>query len=43
MNDDLDAQYILMNDIDASATEEWNGGAGFVPIGCFIGYFDGQD
>jgi hypothetical protein len=26
MNDDLDAHYILMNDIDASATRNWNVG-----------------
>jgi hypothetical protein len=26
MNDDLDAHYILMNDIDASDTENWNVG-----------------
>jgi hypothetical protein len=48
MNDDLDAHYILMNDIDASETREWNVGdhdgnpetpdsaMGFVPIGDFI-------
>ena len=28
--------YILMNDIDASDTETWNGGAGFEPIGDHI-------
>jgi hypothetical protein len=45
MNDDLDAHYILMNDIDASETREWNVGdhdndpetpdsaMGFEPIG----------
>jgi hypothetical protein len=45
MNDDLDAHYILMNDIDASETREWNVGdhdddpetpdsaTGFLPIG----------
>ena len=26
MNDDLDAYYILVNDIDASATSGWNSG-----------------
>jgi hypothetical protein len=48
MNDDLDAHYILMNDIDASETRTWNVGdhdgdsrttdsaMGFVPIGDFI-------
>lgn len=30
MNDELDAHYILMNDIDASDTENWNGGAGLM-------------
>jgi hypothetical protein len=45
MNDDLDAHYILMNDIDASETREWNVGdhdgdpatpdsaMGFEPVG----------
>ena len=33
MNDNLNACYALGNDIDASATATWNGGAGFVPIG----------
>ena len=33
MNDDLAAQYILMNDIDASETREWNDGDGFIGIG----------
>jgi len=33
MNDNKSATYILMNDIDASATSGWNGGAGFLPIG----------
>ena len=28
--------YVLMNDIDASVTETWNGGAGFDPIGNYI-------
>jgi len=47
MNDNLAASYILVNDIDASATAEWNGGEGFVPIGPawdnpFTGSLDGQ-
>ncbi|RNI11753.1 hypothetical protein EFE42_09970, partial [Methanohalophilus sp. RSK] len=46
MNDDLDEYYILMNDIVASDTVNWNSGAGFVPIGSksneFTGDFDGQ-
>jgi hypothetical protein len=33
MNLFLDANYILINDIDASSTTSWNGGAGFEPIG----------
>jgi len=33
MKDDLSASYILMNDIDASDTVNWNEGAGFEPIG----------
>jgi len=46
MKDDLTADYVLDNDIDASATSGWNGGAGFEPIGgeepYFTGSFDGQ-
>jgi len=38
--------YVLMNDIDASPTAGWNGGAGFASIGDkskpFCGKFDGQ-
>ncbi len=45
MNLDLSAHYILVNDIDASSTSSWNGGAGFEPIGTvsnrFTGTFDG--
>ncbi|AFV22853.1 GLUG domain protein [Methanolobus psychrophilus R15] len=32
MNLDLSAHYILINDIDASETVNWNDGAGFIPI-----------
>ena len=32
MRDDLDAHYVLANDIDASATPGWNGGEGFERI-----------
>ncbi|MBU4480183.1 thrombospondin type 3 repeat-containing protein [Patescibacteria group bacterium] len=43
---DINANYILMNDIDCSDTINWNSGAGFLPIGWgignFIGTFDGQ-
>jgi len=43
----LNGFYALGNDIDASGTVTWNGGAGFVPIGTyggipFTGTFDGQ-
>ena len=41
----LHGNYILGNDIDASATASWNSGAGFDPIGSmpeFTGTFDGQ-
>jgi len=47
---DLDAYYELGQDIDASATVGWNGGAGFLPLGqigsppvnAFVGHFDGK-
>jgi hypothetical protein len=46
MNNDLVNWYILGNDIDASATKNWNSGAGFEPIGpgwnAFSGSFDGR-
>jgi filamentous hemagglutinin family protein len=37
--------FTLANDIDASATSAWNGGAGFAPLGASIDYagiFDGN-
>lgn len=34
-------RYILGSDIDASATKNWNNGAGFIPIGGFDGILDG--
>jgi len=41
---DLDANYVQVSDIDASETSSWNGGKGFDPIGgTFRGTFDGQD
>jgi len=48
INDDLDAHYVLINDIDASETREWNEGTGFEPVGeyetnPFTGTFDGQN
>ncbi len=36
------AHFILINDIDASATAGWNGGQGFLPIGWFGGSLEGQ-
>lgn len=52
MEDELDQDYhyILRNNIDASETQNWNGGDGFNPIGngtigddySFTGTFDGQ-
>ena len=46
MGNDLTAYYELANDIDASATIDWNGGLGFNPIGStflnFEGSLDGQ-
>lgn len=55
MNQDLDAHYKLVNDIDASKTSEWNDGSGFKPVGTdtdpynaggeqpFTGSLEGQD
>jgi hypothetical protein len=37
----VNAYYELANDIDASATSGWNGGAGFDPIDGFTGSFNG--
>ncbi|UCF08331.1 MAG: cadherin-like domain-containing protein [Thermoplasmata archaeon] len=46
MSANLSAHYVLINDIDASATSGWNGGDGFVPIGNsgtrFTGSLDGR-
>jgi len=43
----LQDHYILMNDLDASETSNWNNGAGFNPIGDvdsgFSGSFNGND
>jgi hypothetical protein len=33
MSNFLASEFILMNDIDCSATPTWNGGAGFLPVG----------
>jgi hypothetical protein len=52
MQEDLDADYKLIRDIDASETETWNNGQGFNPVGTydfeqsnpeFTGSFDGQN
>jgi uncharacterized membrane protein len=46
MEQDLDAYYVLGNDIDASETAGWNEGRGFDPVGSesteFTGNFDGH-
>lgn len=46
INNDLDAYYVLANDIDCSETSSWNSGAGFEPIGSynnpFLGDLDGD-
>jgi hypothetical protein len=42
MNDDLVAYYELGNDIDASVTQTWNGGAGFEPVGDGTNPFTGK-
>jgi hypothetical protein len=46
MSNNLTAYYVLKNDIDASATKGWNGGAGFNPVGnrtvAFNGTLDGK-
>ncbi|MBL1268985.1 MAG: filamentous hemagglutinin N-terminal domain-containing protein, partial [Halomonas sp.] len=42
MRDNVTANYLLGNHIDASATASWNGGAGFDPIAPpYTGNFDG--
>jgi len=46
INANRDGRYILAGDIDATATQDWNSGAGFLPIGesyttNFTGRFDG--
>jgi hypothetical protein len=46
MSKDLDGHYIITSDIDATKTDQWNGGSGFNPIGDssnpFTGALDGQ-
>jgi hypothetical protein len=43
MEDDLDANYELVSDIDASDTAQFNDGQGFDPVGSFSGSFDGDN
>jgi hypothetical protein len=47
MQEDISANYIVVNDIDASGTVNWNNGQGFKSIGEFgnefTGSFDGQN
>jgi len=48
INNDLQGNYILANDIDCSATQDWNNGLGFIPIGSsnaqgFTGTLDGAN
>ena len=38
----LSCHYRLGRNINATNTENWNDGAGFVPIGPFFGSFDGD-
>ncbi|MCF7955765.1 MAG: hypothetical protein K9M75_08190 [Phycisphaerae bacterium] len=50
MADELDANYVLRKNIDASETSGWNDGMGFKPVGSwadggtkkFVGTFDGR-
>ncbi|HKK44438.1 MAG TPA: FG-GAP-like repeat-containing protein, partial [Balneolaceae bacterium] len=44
INDDKfnSKHFIQINDIEASATRNWNNGTGFVPIANFAGTYDGQ-
>jgi hypothetical protein len=48
MQEETSANYIVVNDIDASGTVNWNNGQGFNPVGTyeqadFTGSFDGQN
>jgi len=42
MKNSLASNYILMNNIDCSATSTWNLGKGFKPVEAFRGTFDGK-
>lgn len=41
IQNELGANYVLINNIDASVTSEWNDGAGFEPIGDYDYRFTG--
>ncbi|WP_123536465.1 PGF-CTERM sorting domain-containing protein [Halosimplex salinum] len=49
MDEDRTAHYVLVNDVDASETADWNRGSGFDPVGgstadaAFTGSFDGRN
>lgn len=42
MEDELDAHYVLMNNIDCSGTATWNANAGFDPVGTMGSLFTGS-
>ncbi len=42
VEDDLDANYELVSDIDASQTAQWNSRSGFDPVGTFRGSINGN-
>lgn len=43
INDDVSANYVLTQDIDATETENWNDGRGFKPIGDSDGLFNSRE
>ncbi len=47
MKENLEGNYLLINDVDASDTENWDEGKGFLPVGDnldrFEGSFDGNN
>lgn len=42
IQNDLTESYVLVNDIDGSATSDWNDGDGFEKMGSFYGTLDGN-
>ncbi len=42
MSANMTAHYRLAGDIDASPTQDWNGGAGFAPVGSAASVFNGS-